>query len=72
MFVGNQPLSSDPPDVTTHLGADCCDYTKNMTRKNIKVFLKKNSIRKMCLCMCCTTTKSLLLTGKPGFEGSRT
>ena len=42
MFVGNQPLSSDPPDVTTHCGADCCDYTKNKTRKNIKISLKKS------------------------------
>ena len=51
MFVGNPPLSSDPPDVTTHRGADSCDYTKNKTRKNKKMS-EKNSIRKMCLCVC--------------------
>ena len=45
MFVGNQPLSSDPTDVTTHRGADCCDYTKNQTRKNIKIS-EKNQYQK--------------------------
>ena len=45
MFVGNQPLSSDPPDVTTHRGADCCDYTKNKTRKIIKIS-EKNQYQK--------------------------
>ena len=71
MFVGNQPLSSDPPDATTHCGADCCDYTKNKTFKNIKI-CEKISIRKVCLCVCWTTTKSVLPTGKQGFETRRT
>ena len=53
LYVRGKPasLSSDPPDVTTHRGADCCDYTKNKTRKKKYISEKENSIRKMCF-MC--------------------
>ena len=51
MFVGNQPLSSDPPDVTTHCGADCCDDTKNKTRKNIKISEKKQDQKDEFMCV---------------------
>ena len=51
MFEGNQPLSSDPPDVTTHCGADCCDYTKNKTRKNIKIS-EKTLVSERCVYVC--------------------
>ena len=72
MFVGNQPLSSDSPDVTTHCGADCCDYTKNNTRKNIKISEKNQYQNDVSMCMLHHTTKSVLPTGKQGFETSRT
>ena len=51
MFVGNQPLSSDSPDVTAHRGADCCDYTKNKTRKNIKLSEKKQYQKDVFMCV---------------------
>ena len=51
MFVGNQPLSSDPPDVTTHCGADCCDYTKNETRKNTKISAKNQYQKDVFMCV---------------------
>ena len=51
MFVRNQPHSSDPPDVTTHRGADCCDYTKNKTRKNIKISEKKQYQKYVFMCV---------------------
>ena len=55
MFVGNQPLSSDPPDVTTDCGADCYDDTKNKTRKNILgviIISEKNQYQKDDVFMC--------------------
>ena len=51
MFVGNQPLSYDPPDVTTHREADCCDCTKNKTRKNIKISEKKQYQKDVFMCV---------------------
>ena len=51
MFVGNPPLSSDPPDVTTHRGADSCDYTKNKTRKNKKMSEKKQYQKDVFMCV---------------------
>ena len=71
MFVGNQPLSSDPPDVTTHCGADCCDYTKNKTRKNIKISLKNQYQKDVLMCVL-HLYESVLPPGKQGFETSRT
>ena len=52
MFVGNQPLSSDPPDVATYCGANCFDYTKNKTRKNIKISEKKTVSERRCVYVC--------------------
>ena len=49
MFVGNQPLSSDPPDVTTHCGADCC--ATNKTRKNIKKSEKNQNQKYVFMCV---------------------
>ena len=52
MLVGNQPLSSNPPDVTTHCGADCCDCTKNKkTRKNIKISVKNQYQEDVFMCV---------------------
>ena len=51
MFAGNQPLSSGPSNLTIHCGADCCDYTKNKTRKNIKISEKYQYQKDVFMCV---------------------
>ena len=43
LYVRGKPAS--------HRGADCCDYTKNKTRKNMKISEKK-TVSERCVYVC--------------------